>query len=121
VSEEKPLELRVSVDVGYRRHSVAMGLSSGEVLEEFEIDHRIEGFQEFFSRIEKHQKSQGCEVAVAMEGYNGYARPLDSLVRERGYRLYNLNNLKFARSRRFSLEPPRAIGSMRARGWSCFN
>jgi transposase len=32
-----------------------------------------------------------------MEGYNGHARPLDSLVRERGYRLYNLNNLKFAR------------------------
>jgi hypothetical protein len=40
VSEEKSLELRVSVDVGYRHHSVAMGLSSGEVLEEFEIDHR---------------------------------------------------------------------------------
>ena len=52
MSEEKSLELRVSVDVGYRRHSVAMGLSSGEVLEEFEIDHRPEGFQEFFSRIE---------------------------------------------------------------------
>lgn len=97
MSEEKPLELRVSVDVGYRRHSVAMGLSSGEVLEEFEIDHRPEGFQEFFSRIEKHLKKEHCSVAVAMEGYNGYARPLDSLVRERGYRLYNLNNLKFAR------------------------
>jgi transposase len=97
VSEEKRLELRVSVDVGYRRHSVAMGLSSGEVLEEFEIDHRPEGFQEFFSRIEKHRKAKNCVVAVAMEGYNGYARPLDSLVRARGYRLYNLNNLKFAR------------------------
>ena len=48
MSEEKSLELRVSVDVGYRRHSVAMGLSSGEVLEEFEIDHRPEGFEEFF-------------------------------------------------------------------------
>jgi transposase len=36
-------------------------------------------------------------VAVAMEGYNGYARPLDSMVRQHGYRLYNLNNLKFAR------------------------
>ncbi len=56
-----------------------------------------EGFQEFFSRIEKHQKAQGCGVAVAMEGYNGYARPLDSLVRQRGYRLYNINNLKLAR------------------------
>jgi transposase len=76
---------------------VALGLSSGEVLEEFEIDHRPEGFQEFFSRIEKHHKPKSCAVAVAMEGYNGYARPLDSLVRERGYRLYNLNNLKFAR------------------------
>jgi transposase len=97
VSEEKYLELRVSVDVGYRRHSVAMGLSSGEVLEEFEIDHRPEGFQEFFARIEKHRKTRDCRVAVAMEGYNGHARPLDSLVRERGYRLYNLNNLKFAR------------------------
>jgi transposase len=97
VSEEKSLELRVSVDVGYRRHSVAMGLSSGEVLEEFEIDHRPEGFQEFFARIEKHRKTRDCRVAVAMEGYNGHARPLDSLVRERGYRLYNLNNLKFAR------------------------
>jgi hypothetical protein len=74
-----------------------MGLSSGEVLEEFEIDHRPEGFQEFFARIEKHRKTKDCRVAVAMQGYNGHARPLDSLVRERGYRLYNLNNLKFAR------------------------
>jgi hypothetical protein len=109
------------VDVGYRRHSVAMGLSSGEMLEEFEIDHRIEGFEEFFSRIEKHRKEENCTVAVAMEGYNGYARPLDSMVRERGYRLYNLDNLKFARFKRSSLEPPRAIGSMHARDWSFFS
>jgi hypothetical protein len=34
---------------------------------------------------------------VAMEGYTGYARPLDSLIRARGYRLYNINNLKLAR------------------------
>src|SRR5262249_43882026 len=62
-------------------------LSNGEVLEEFEIVHRPEGFGEFFSRIEKHQRERGCAVAVAMEGYNGYVRPLDSLVRQRGYRL----------------------------------
>jgi transposase len=97
VTEEKSLELRVSVDVGYWRHNVAIGLPNGEVLEEFEIAHRPEGFREFFSRIEKHQKEKGCGVAVAMEGYNGYARPLDSLVRSRGYRLYNINNLKLAR------------------------
>jgi transposase len=97
VSETKSIELRVSVDVGYRSHSVAIGLPNGEVLEEFEIAHRPEGFQEFFSRIERHQRERECGVAVAMEGYNGYARPLDSLVRSRGYRLYNINNLKLAR------------------------
>ena len=68
MSEKKSLELRVSVDVGSRRHSVAIGLPNGEVLEEFEISHRVEGFQEFFSRIEKHQRQRGCPVAVAMEG-----------------------------------------------------
>src|SRR5437879_6247991 len=75
----------------------AIGLPSGEVLEEFEIAHRPEGFAEFFSRIEKQQKIRGCEVAVAIEGFNGCARPLDAMVRRRGYRLYNINNLKLAR------------------------
>jgi transposase len=97
VLEKKSLELRVSVDVGYRRHRVAMGLSDGGVLEEFEIEHRIEGFEDFFSRIEKHRQINNCSVAVAMGGYNGWARPLDSMVRQRGYRLYNINNLKLAR------------------------
>lgn len=97
MSETKSIELRVGVDVGYRSHSVAIGLPNGEVLEEFEIAHRPEGFREFFSRIEKHRKEKGCGVAVAMEGYNGYARLLDRLVRSRGYRLYNINNLKLAR------------------------
>ena len=47
MSETKSIELRVSVDVGYHRHSVAIGLPKGDVLEKFEI-HGPEGFQEFF-------------------------------------------------------------------------
>jgi transposase len=97
VSEKKSRELRVSVDVGYRLHHVAMGFSGEGVLEEFEIEHRIEGFEDLFSRIEKHRGHSGCPVAVAMEGFNGWARPLDSMVRQRGYRLSNINNLKLAR------------------------
>jgi len=33
-------ELRVSVDVCCHRHSIALGLSTGELLEELDIDHR---------------------------------------------------------------------------------
>jgi len=97
VSEQIPLEIRVSVDVGSHSHNVAIGLSSGEVLEEFQISHGPEGFKHFFSCIERQQRKRSCPVAVAMEGYNGYARPLDGMVRARGYRLYNINNLKLAR------------------------
>lgn len=92
-----PLELRVGVDVGCHSHNVAIGLSTGEILEEFSIAHEPEGFRQFFSRIEKNERNYGCPVAVAMEGYNGYARPLDTLVRTRNYRLFNINNLKLAR------------------------
>ena len=92
-----PLEIRVSVDVGCHNHNAAIGLSSGELLEEFEIVHQPEGFRKFFSHIEAHEQKYSCPVLVAMEGYNGYARPLDSLVRARNYRLFNINNLKLAR------------------------
>jgi hypothetical protein len=46
VSETKSIELRVSVDVGYRRHSVPIGLPKGEMLEKFEIT-GLKGFKSF--------------------------------------------------------------------------
>lgn len=90
-------ELRVSIDVGCYHHSVAVGLPNGTLLEEFELAHGQEGFDRFFERINRLQQRHGGEVSVAMEGYNGWARPLDTLVRARGYRLFNINNLKLAR------------------------
>ena len=90
-------QLRVGVDVGSRCHSVAIGLSDGSLLEDFEIPHSAEGFREFFARVEALARRHGVPVAVAMEGYNGHVRPLDSLVKARGWRLFNVNNLKLAR------------------------
>jgi len=91
------LQLRVGVDVGSRCHSVAVGLSDDSVVEEFEILHNAEGFREFFARVEACGRRHAVPVSVAMEGYNGHVRPLDSLVRARGWRLFNVNNLKLAR------------------------
>jgi transposase len=91
------LQLRVGVDVGSRCHTVAIGLSDGSLLEEFEIPHTAEGFREFFARVEACGRRHAVPIAVAMEGYNGHVRPLDSLVRARGWQLFNVNNLKLAR------------------------
>lgn len=90
-------EIRVSVDVGCHRHSVAIGLSTGQLLDEFDILHKPSGFEDFFKRIEHWEGAYQAPVRIAMEGYNGYARPLDRLIRLRHYRLYNINNLKLAR------------------------
>ncbi len=92
-----PSDIRVSVDVGCKSHQVAVGLSSGEVLDEFSISHQPEGFRTFFAKLEQLELQYQCPIRVAMEGYNGYARPLDSMVLARGWQLYNINNLKLAR------------------------
>jgi len=88
--------IRVGVDVGVKTHQVGIAGPDGAILEEFSIPHSQEGFQEFFSRIERHHRKLGLPVAVAMEGYNGCGRPLDRMIREKGYKLYNVNNLKLA-------------------------
>jgi transposase len=92
-----PLSIRVAVDVGSTGHRVAVGLPDGKVLDEFDIDHSAGGFNEFFHRIETIEKRHQLPVAVAMEGFNGWARPLDGQILRHGYRLYSVNNLKLAR------------------------
>ena len=93
------LTLRVAIDVGGKSHRVGIADPEGRILEEFVIPHTQEGFREFFSRVERHRRRLGVPVAVAMEGYNGYSRPLDRLIQEKGYTLYSVNNLKLARFR----------------------
>ena len=57
-------QLRVAVDVGSRFHRVAVGDESGRLLEEFRVDHRSAGFEDFFARIDRYRAE---EVRVAME------------------------------------------------------
>jgi transposase len=90
-------QIRVAIDVGCERHRVAVGLSNDKMLDEFDINHNADGFRDFFNRLEKLHTRYRLPVAVAMEGYNGYARPLDGQIRQHGYKLYSVNNLKLAR------------------------
>lgn len=90
-------EILVGVDVGCYQHDVVIGNADGVVLDHFQIDHQRHGLAEFFDRIDQCQPSTPANVSVAMEGYNGWARPLDQQVLDQKFRLYNVNNLKLAR------------------------
>ena len=87
-------QLQVAIDIGSRVHRVAVGTAEGRLLDQFDVEHTARGIDAFFSRIELLPHDS---VAVAMEGYNGWARPLDQRVLARGWTLYNVNNLKLAR------------------------
>ena len=75
-----PHAIHVAVDVGSAQHRVAVGLPDGKLLDEFDIAHHANGFREFFRRIEALARRHKLPVAVAMEGYNGWARPLDGQI-----------------------------------------
>lgn len=72
--------LCIGVDVGRRSHHVGIAQPDGAIIEEFQISHCNTGFHELFQRVEAHRCELSFHVAAAMEGCNGYARPLDRLV-----------------------------------------
>ncbi len=92
-----PHELRIGIDVGSLNHAVAISDDQGNILKEFEITHTNKGFESFFKIIEKAAQENHASLSIAMEGYNGWARPLDGLIQARGYKLFNVNNIKLAR------------------------
>ncbi len=92
-----PNELQVGIDVGSLSHSVAIGDGNGDFIKEFEITHSQKGFDAFFKTIDTEAKKRDATVIIAMEGYNGWARPFDRLILQKEYKLYNVNNVKLAR------------------------
>ena len=109
----RPSEIRVSIDVGCHQHSVAIGLPSGEVLDEFDLAHRPEGFDLFFERIESHRRRFGGEVSVAMEGYNAPWTPW-SVPADIACSISTTSN--WPASRKSSRRRPRTTASMPAKG-----
>lgn len=98
-------KLLVGIDVGCRTHHVAIGENEG-IAEEFQITHDFQGFQHLFTQIANQQKRQKLtEVIIGMEGTNGYARPLDQLIKQKRYTLLNVNNLKLARFKEIFATP----------------
>ncbi len=91
------LPLRVGVDVGSRCHSVAVGLTDGSLLEEFEIPHTAAGFGDFFARIEGHGLAPSLSDCRG-HGRLQWPRPAARQPGQgEGLRLFSVNNLKLAR------------------------
>ncbi len=102
--------LPVGIDVGCRRYRVAVGMPDGTLLDQFDPEHRPTAFSAFCSRIEKQAAKRGLSVSVGMEGYGGWARPLDEMVLAKGWTLLNVNDLKLARYKEIFPSPAKTDG-----------
>lgn len=92
-------EIRVCMDVGSAEHYVAIGLASGERVQDIVLKHESKEIDLFFGKIEKIQQKYNLPVVFAMEGYNGHVRPIDKRILKNGYKLYSINHLHLARYR----------------------
>ncbi len=107
----------VAVNVGVKRHPVAIGTPDKRLARELDVDHTPEGLAAFVRAVETYTCGGALPVAVAMEGGCGHARPLDAQVLARRWRLFNGYNLKLARFKRSFPSRPRAIPSTPGRCW----
>lgn len=98
-------EIRVCMDIGNKKHHVAVGLSSGEIIDKFDLCHTPNAITTFFQKIKFYEDQYSLPVVIAMEGYNGYARPMDKLALSKGYRLLNVNNNKLAQFKKVFAGP----------------
>jgi len=106
-------ELRVALDIGSKRHRVGIATDDGKIVEEFDITHDKAGFELFFRRVEARRNE--LPVVVAMEGLNGWARPLDRMIQKRDYELLNVNNVKLARFKEIFPGPAKPTRSTHGR------
>ena len=93
---QTPHEIRECMDIGSKCHRVAIGLSDGRLLDEFDIHHTAPGIDDFFKTLKRYEKQYQLPLSIAMEAYNGHARPIDQYALAKGYRVLNVNNNKLA-------------------------
>ena len=89
--------LLVGIDVGCRQHRVAVGTPDGVLVDQFDLDHQPVSLAAFIVRVERQAAKFELPVSIGMEGFGGWARPLDEMILDKGWELLNVNNLKLAR------------------------
>jgi len=87
------------IDIGSAFHHVTILNEEGNVLYNKKISHRINEFTENIKQFKKIEKKEKGEISFALEGKNGYSSPLDRLLLDQGFTLYNVDNLKLKRFR----------------------
>ncbi|GAF69211.1 unnamed protein product [marine sediment metagenome] len=87
------------IDVGSEFHHIIILDEEDNFLYNKKISHKLNEFTENVNLFKKIEKKEGGKISFALEGKNGYSNPLDRILLDQGFTLYNVDNFKLKRFR----------------------
>jgi len=87
------------IDVGCESHHILILDEEDNVLYNQKVAHKLNEFTENIKLFRKLEKQEGGKLSFALEGKNGYSNPLDRILLNKGFTLYNVDNFKLKRFR----------------------
>ena len=87
------------IDIGSESHHIIILDEEDNVLYNKKITHKIDEFTKSINLFRKIEKKERGKLSFALEGKNGHSNPLDRILLNKGFTLYNIDNLKLKRFR----------------------
>ena len=87
------------INVGSESHHIIILDEEDKVLYNQKVAHKLNEFAECIKLFKQIEKKEGGKISFALEGKNGYSAPLDRILLDQGFTLYNVDNLKLKRFR----------------------
>ena len=87
------------IDVGSESHHILILDEKDNILYNQKVAHKLNEFAESIKLFKQIEKKEGGKLSFALEGKNGYSNPLDRILLDKGFILYNVDNLKLKRFR----------------------
>jgi len=87
------------IDVGSESHHILILDDEDNVLYNQKVAHKLNEFTENIKLFKQIEKKEGGKISFALEGKNGYSNPLDRILLDQGFTLYNVDNFKLKRFR----------------------
>jgi len=87
------------IDVGSESHHIIILDEEDNFLYNQKVAHKLNEFSENIKLFKQIEKKEGGKLSFALEGKNGYSTPLDRILLDQGFTLYNVDNLKLKRFR----------------------
>ncbi|MEA3453972.1 MAG: IS110 family transposase [Candidatus Caldatribacteriota bacterium] len=87
------------IDVGSESHHITILDEEDHILYNQKVSHKLNEFTENIKLFKQIEKQERGKLSFALEGKNGYSAPFDRILLDKGFTLYNVDNLKLKRFR----------------------